>query len=44
VYKFYEKQGFELMEVKEDFWAKGFDMYMMKYKNLNKSKEENSKP
>jgi N-acetylglutamate synthase-like GNAT family acetyltransferase len=44
VYKFYEKQGFELLEVKEDFWAKGFDMYLMKYKNLNKSKEEYSKP
>lgn len=34
-YKFYEKQGFELNEVKEDYWAKGFDLYRMEYKGLD---------
>jgi [ribosomal protein S18]-alanine N-acetyltransferase len=33
-YKFYEKQGFELFEIKKDYWADGFDMYNMKYKQL----------
>ncbi|MRX46669.1 GNAT family N-acetyltransferase [Pedobacter puniceum] len=31
-YKFYEKQGFELLETQKDYWAEGFDMYNMKYK------------
>lgn len=30
-YQFYEKQGFELKEIKKDYWAKGFDMYSMEY-------------
>ena len=30
-YKFYERQGFTLKETKEDYWAKGFDMYSMEY-------------
>lgn len=34
-YKFYEKQGFELTEIKKDYWAKGFDMYRMEYKDPN---------
>ena len=34
-YKFYEKQGFELNKVKEDYWAKGFDLYRMEYKGLD---------
>ena len=34
-YKFYEKQGFEVNEVKEDYWAKGFDLYRMEYKGLD---------
>ena len=31
-YKFYEKRSFELLEVKKDYWARGFDMYRMEYK------------
>jgi [ribosomal protein S18]-alanine N-acetyltransferase len=31
-YKFYEKQGFELFEIKKNYWADGFDMYNMEYK------------
>lgn len=31
-YKFYEKQGFEVFEIKKDYWAPGFDMYNMEYK------------
>jgi N-acetylglutamate synthase-like GNAT family acetyltransferase len=31
-YKFYEKQGFELVEIKKDYWADGFDLYEMVYK------------
>lgn len=31
-YRFYEKNGFELLEVVKDHWAKGFDLYRMKYR------------
>ena len=31
-YKIYEKRSFELLEVKKDYWARGFDMYRMEYK------------
>ena len=29
VYKFYEKRGFKLVEVVEDYWAKNFHLYKM---------------
>jgi N-acetylglutamate synthase-like GNAT family acetyltransferase len=28
---FYQKQGFQLLEVKPNYWAKGFDLYFMEY-------------
>ena len=34
-YKFYKKNGFVLQEVISDYWAKGFDLYDMKYENKN---------
>lgn len=37
-YKFYEKHGFELVEIKQDYWAEGFDMYSMAML-IEKSKE-----
>jgi N-acetylglutamate synthase-like GNAT family acetyltransferase len=30
-WKFYEKNGFRLIEKKEDHWAKGYHMYLMEY-------------
>lgn len=32
VYPFYEKAGFKLMEVVEDYWAPDFHLYAMEYK------------
>ena len=32
-FPFYKKLGFKLESVKEDFWAKGFDLYLMSKKN-----------
>lgn len=29
VYQFYEKQGFELVEIVQDYWSKGFHLYRM---------------
>jgi len=33
-YLFYQKQGFELLETTKDYWAPGFDLYYMEYKNV----------
>ncbi len=33
-YQFYEKGGFELVEVVPGYWAKGFDLYRMEYRRL----------
>ena len=33
-YQFYEKLGFEPIEIIEDYWAKGFDLYKMEYKKM----------
>lgn len=30
-FRFYEKCGFELLEIKKDYWAEGFDLYLMEY-------------
>ncbi|SFB78890.1 N-acetylglutamate synthase, GNAT family [Parapedobacter composti] len=30
-HKFYEKNGFKLTEIRESYWAKGFDLYHMEY-------------
>ncbi len=35
VYPFYEKQGFVIVEIVEDYWSKGFDLYRMKLLVLN---------
>lgn len=34
VYRFYEKHGFRLTEIVEDYWAKGFHLYHMEYAEL----------
>ena len=34
-YKFYEKMGFELERIEKDFWAKNFDLYLMRMELLN---------
>lgn len=31
VYPFYEKSGFQLLEIVKDYWAQGYDLYLMKY-------------
>lgn len=35
-FRFYEKKGFKLLEIVKDYWAEGFDMYNMEYKELEK--------
>jgi len=30
-WQFYQKQGFKLISIHNDYWAKGLDMYKMKY-------------
>jgi ribosomal-protein-alanine N-acetyltransferase len=34
-YLFYEKMGFELEKIQENFWSDNFDLYQMKLKNKN---------
>lgn len=34
-YNFYKKMGFELEQINNDYWAKGFDLYLMKLKLRN---------
>ena len=29
-YKFYQKVGFEVEKIEKDYWAEGFDLYLMK--------------
>lgn len=36
VYRFYEKQGFELFEIKKNYWAEGLDLYHMEYQPVSK--------
>lgn len=31
-YEFYKKQGFELNETRKNYWAEGFDLYLMSRK------------
>lgn len=31
-FPFYQKQGFQIREIKPDYWAKGFDLYYMEYR------------
>ena len=33
-YRFYEKTGFKLKKIEKDYWAKGFDLYIMSMKNM----------
>lgn len=35
-YGFYQKNGFELKEIQKDYWAEGYDLYVMEYKILSK--------
>ncbi|SEB68057.1 N-acetylglutamate synthase, GNAT family [Tenacibaculum sp. MAR_2009_124] len=37
-YKFYQKMGFQVDSVTDNFWAKGFDLYLMSL-NTNKNSE-----
>ncbi len=31
-FKFYEKNNFNLIEIEKDYWAEGFDLYLMEIK------------
>lgn len=32
VFEFYQKMGFDVHSIQKDYWAKGFDLYLMKLK------------
>jgi ribosomal-protein-alanine N-acetyltransferase len=32
VYQFYKKMDFELVKIEKDYWAVGFDLYLMELK------------
>lgn len=34
-YLFYQKMGFEVKEVEKNFWAQGFDLYLMQRLNID---------
>ncbi len=34
VFPFYEKQGFELIQITKDYWDKGFDLYHMEINKI----------
>lgn len=36
-FKFYKKQGFGLLEIVKDYWAKGLDLYKMEYEQPQKT-------
>lgn len=36
VFRFYEKMGFDLVEVVPDYWAQGYDLYRMELQNAEK--------
>lgn len=33
-FPFYEKRGFKCLEIQEDYWAKGFDLVLMRWEGL----------
>lgn len=35
-FEFYAKNGFYLVTIEKDYWAKGFDLYSMVYKEIEK--------
>ena len=38
-YRYFEKFGFELMRVEEDYWSKGYHLYYMEYQYLSETNE-----
>lgn len=36
-FNFYKKMGFELEKIEKDYWAKGFDLYLMNIKFLKRT-------
>jgi [ribosomal protein S18]-alanine N-acetyltransferase len=42
-YRFYEKQGFTLVQTVDDYWGKGFHLYAMEYTRLLPKKSSGTK-